>query len=64
MIWYFLVLIIPTHWKFQFWLVINLVKMFGVKTPFPSDFHMSLHRMSEDIFSSHTKTLWKEKIRS
>ena len=53
MIRYFLVIIIPTHWKFQFWLVIN-----------PSDFQMSLHRMSEDIFSNHTKTLWEEKIHS
>ena len=38
MIRYFLVIIIPTHWKFQFWLVINLVKMFGVKTLSPQIF--------------------------
>ena len=57
MIRYFLVLIIPTHWKFQFWLVITLVKMFSVMTLSSLDFQMSLHRIGEDIFSNHTETL-------
>ena len=54
---YFLVLIIPSYWKFQFWLVTTLVKMFGVKKLSPLDFQMSLHRMGEDIFFNHTETL-------
>ena len=56
-----MVLIIPSHWKFQFWLVTTLVKMFGVKRLSPLDFQMSLHRTGEDIFCNHNETLRKEK---